>query len=106
MLNDGWQSAMTYHSACVQAFEHKSWSVQGGTYGGSVLGAAAACATLDVIKEEGLLENANERGAQLVKVRSGPWYERDFQLPQPSIRTPLNFCLCAAQHLIQLRRND
>ncbi len=42
--------------------------MQGGTYGGSVLGAAAACATLDVIKEEGLLENANERGAQLVKV--------------------------------------
>ena len=41
---------------------------QGGTYGGSVMGAAAACATLDVIKEEGLLENANERGAQLVKV--------------------------------------
>ncbi|KAK9839019.1 hypothetical protein WJX74_007933 [Apatococcus lobatus] len=39
----------------------------GGTYGGSVLGAAAACATLDVIREEGLLENANERGAQLVK---------------------------------------
>lgn len=35
-----------------------------------MLGAAAACATLDVIKEEGLLENANERGAQLVKVGS------------------------------------
>lgn len=38
----------------------------GGTYGGgSALAGAAACATIDVIQEEGLLENSVERGKQL-----------------------------------------
>ncbi len=38
----------------------------GGTYGGgSALAGAAACETIDVIKEEQLLENCNERGEQL-----------------------------------------
>ena len=37
----------------------------GGTYGGNPLGCAAAAATLDVIKEERLTENAAARGAQL-----------------------------------------
>ena len=40
----------------------------GGTYGGgSAITAAAAIATIDVIREEGLAENAEARGAQLVK---------------------------------------
>lgn len=40
----------------------------GGTYcGGSTITAAAACATLDVIFEEGLLQNSLERGAQLIQ---------------------------------------
>ena len=38
----------------------------GGTYGGNVVSCAAALATLDVIEEEGLVENARARGAQLL----------------------------------------
>ncbi|NPA90243.1 MAG: aminotransferase class III-fold pyridoxal phosphate-dependent enzyme [Chloroflexi bacterium] len=45
------------------------WKVgtHGGTYGGNVVAAAAAIATVDVIKEEDLLANARERGAQLME---------------------------------------
>ncbi len=44
------------------------WKVgsHGGTYGGNAVAAAAALATIEVIEEEGLLENARERGAQLM----------------------------------------
>ena len=38
----------------------------GGTYGGNVVACAAANATLDVIEDEGLVENARERGAQFL----------------------------------------
>jgi 4-aminobutyrate aminotransferase len=38
----------------------------GGTYGGNVVSCAAALATLDVIEDEGLVDNARERGAQLI----------------------------------------
>lgn len=38
---------------------------QGGTYGGNAVSCAAALATIEVIEEEGLVENARERGAQL-----------------------------------------
>jgi 4-aminobutyrate aminotransferase len=38
---------------------------QGGTYGGNAVACAAAIATLDVIRDEGLVENARIRGAQL-----------------------------------------
>jgi 4-aminobutyrate aminotransferase len=38
---------------------------QGGTYGGNAVACAAAIATLEVIQEEGLLQNAQERGDQL-----------------------------------------
>jgi 4-aminobutyrate aminotransferase len=38
----------------------------GGTYGGNVLGCAAALATIDVIVDEKLADNAAARGAQLV----------------------------------------
>ena len=38
----------------------------GGTYGGgSAIAGAAACATIDVLQEEGLIQNAAVRGAQL-----------------------------------------
>ena len=38
----------------------------GGTYGGNAVAAAAAVATIQVIREEGLLANAQQRGAQLM----------------------------------------
>ncbi|HYM84528.1 MAG TPA: aspartate aminotransferase family protein [Candidatus Dormibacteraeota bacterium] len=38
----------------------------GGTYGGNVVACAAANATLDVIEEEGLVENARRRGGQFL----------------------------------------
>jgi 4-aminobutyrate aminotransferase len=38
----------------------------GGTYGGNVVSCAAALATLDVIDDEGLVENARVRGGQLL----------------------------------------
>ncbi|MBV6653342.1 MAG: aminotransferase class III-fold pyridoxal phosphate-dependent enzyme [Mameliella sp.] len=39
----------------------------GGTYGGgSALAGAAACTTIDVLREEGIVDNAAERGAQLI----------------------------------------
>lgn len=46
------------------------WPVgsHGGTYGGNPIGAAAALATIDILRSEGFLENVVARGAQL---RSG-----------------------------------
>ncbi|ACU53650.1 aminotransferase class-III [Acidimicrobium ferrooxidans DSM 10331] len=43
------------------------WPVgsHGGTYGGNPMGVAAALATIQVIQEEGLVDNAARRGAQL-----------------------------------------
>ncbi|GHF26602.1 aspartate aminotransferase family protein [Amycolatopsis deserti] len=40
---------------------------QGGTYGGNAVSCAAALATLDVIEEENLVENAAARGKQLLE---------------------------------------
>lgn len=45
----------------------KAWpGSQGGTYGGNAVSCAAAIATLDVIAEENLVENAAARGKQLL----------------------------------------
>ncbi|HEY5571987.1 MAG TPA: aminotransferase class III-fold pyridoxal phosphate-dependent enzyme, partial [Anaerolineales bacterium] len=46
----------------------KRWAPgsHGGTYGGNAVAAAAAVATIQVIREEKLLENARERGVQLL----------------------------------------
>ena len=43
--------------------------MQGGTYGGSIIGCAAGNATIAAIEEDGMLANAKERGVQLVQVR-------------------------------------
>ena len=45
------------------------WPVgaHGGTYGGNPIGCAAALATIDVLRDEGLVANAAARGAQLVE---------------------------------------
>ena len=45
---------------------NKGWpGSQGGTYGANAVACAAAIATLDVIKDEGLVENSATRGQQL-----------------------------------------
>ncbi|WP_329567528.1 aspartate aminotransferase family protein [Streptomyces sp. NBC_01361] len=53
--------------AASEALMAKAWpGSQGGTYGGNAVSCAAAIATLEVIKEEKLVENAAERGDQLI----------------------------------------
>ena len=43
----------------------KAWpGSQGGTYGANAVACAAALATLDVIRDEGLVDNSAQRGAQ------------------------------------------
>jgi 4-aminobutyrate aminotransferase len=37
----------------------------GGTYAGNAVACAAACATIDAMREEDVLANAHERGVQL-----------------------------------------
>ncbi|HET7313279.1 aspartate aminotransferase family protein [Salinisphaera sp.] len=52
--------------AAPRSLMEKGWpGSQGGTYGGNVVACAAALATLDVIEEEGLVENAAEQGGHL-----------------------------------------
>ncbi|GAB2517486.1 aspartate aminotransferase family protein [Nocardiopsis aegyptia] len=52
--------------AAPNAIMEKAWpGSQGGTYGGNAVSCAAALATLDVIQEEGLVENAARQGDRL-----------------------------------------
>lgn len=52
--------------AAAQDLMAKAWpGSQGGTYGANAVACAAAVATLDVIRDEGLVANAAERGSQL-----------------------------------------
>ncbi|AKS34955.1 aspartate aminotransferase family protein [Mycolicibacterium goodii] len=52
--------------AASSALMAKAWpGSQGGTYGANAVACAAALATLDVIRDENLVANAAERGAQL-----------------------------------------
>jgi len=52
--------------AAPRGIMEKGWAgSQGGTYGGNAVACAAALATLDVIEEEGLVENARDVGAHL-----------------------------------------
>ncbi|MGW0082735.1 aspartate aminotransferase family protein [Streptomyces sp. NPDC003393] len=53
--------------AAPTALMEKAWpGSQGGTYGGNAVACAAAIATLDVIRDEKLVENSAERGAELI----------------------------------------
>ena len=53
--------------AAPKALMEKAWpGSQGGTYGGNAVACAAALAVLDVIEEEGLVENARVQGEKLV----------------------------------------
>lgn len=50
----------------------KAWpGSQGGTYGGNAVAAAAACATLDVVRDEGLVANAFTMGELLAEGLTG-----------------------------------
>jgi 4-aminobutyrate aminotransferase len=52
--------------AASSALMAKAWpGSQGGTYGANAVACAAAVATVDVIRDEGLVENSAHRGAQL-----------------------------------------
>ena len=52
--------------AASSALMAKAWpGSQGGTYGANAVACAAAVATIDVIRDEGLVENSAQRGAQL-----------------------------------------
>lgn len=52
--------------AASEALMAKAWpGSQGGTYGANAVACAAAIATLDVIRDEGLVANSAERGAEL-----------------------------------------
>jgi 4-aminobutyrate aminotransferase len=52
--------------AAQSALMEKAWpGSQGGTYGANAVACAAALATLDVIRDEELVQNAADRGAQL-----------------------------------------
>jgi 4-aminobutyrate aminotransferase len=50
-----------------ELFEAWAPGVHGGTYGGNVVACAAGLATLDVIRDEGLVDNAAARGQQLLE---------------------------------------
>ena len=52
---------------------------QGGTYGGNAVACAAALATMEVIDEERLVENAAEQGAELQK---GLWTPARTDIPE------------------------
>lgn len=52
--------------AASSALMEKAWpGSQGGTYGANAVACAAALATLDVIEDEKLVQNADERGSEL-----------------------------------------
>lgn len=52
--------------AAPEKIMNKGWpGSQGGTYGGNAVACAASLATLEVIEEEGLVENAAKQGAHL-----------------------------------------
>ncbi|MBA2695251.1 MAG: aminotransferase class III-fold pyridoxal phosphate-dependent enzyme, partial [Actinobacteria bacterium] len=58
--------------AAPAALMDRAWpGSQGGTYGGNAVACAAALATLDVIQDEGLVDNAAKRGEQLRSALAG-----------------------------------
>jgi 4-aminobutyrate aminotransferase len=61
-------SGFVARSEVMAAFKPGS---HGGTYGGNVVSCAAALATLDVIEEEGLVENARARGSWFLEALRG-----------------------------------
>jgi 4-aminobutyrate aminotransferase len=52
--------------SCMEYMEKWTPGSHGGTYGGNAVAAAAAVATIQAMREEHMLENAHERGVQLM----------------------------------------
>lgn len=72
----------------------------GGTYGGNVVACAAALATLDVIEDEGLIENAAARGAELLAGL------RDATAGRPSVGDVRGLGLMAAIEFVRPGEDD
>ncbi len=68
VMAKGIASGLPLSGIAARADLMERWQVgtHGGTYGGNAVACAAAVATIDVIREEGLLENARARGEQLM----------------------------------------
>ena len=68
ILAKGIASGMTLSGIVARRELIEAWppGTHGGTYGGNVVSCAAALATIDVLESEGLIENARERGNQLL----------------------------------------
>ena len=68
VMAKGIASGLPLSGIAARADLMERWKVgtHGGTYGGNAVACAAAVATIDVIREEGLLENARARGEQLM----------------------------------------
>jgi 4-aminobutyrate aminotransferase len=68
VMAKGIASGMPLSGILARADIMAAWEpgTHGGTYGGNAVSCAAANATLDVIQEEGLVENARARGAQFL----------------------------------------
>ncbi len=68
VMAKGIASGLPLSGIAARADLMERWKVgtHGGTYGGNAVACAAAVATIDVIREEGLIENAQARGAQLM----------------------------------------
>jgi 4-aminobutyrate aminotransferase len=70
IMAKGLGSGMPISAVAASADLMAAWQpgTHGGTYGGgAAVSAAAACATIDVLREEKLVENAAARGTQLVE---------------------------------------
>ena len=78
------------------------WPVgtHGGTYGGNVVSCAAALATLDVLEQEGLVENARERGAQLLAGL------RELQARHPVVGDVRGLGLMVAMEMVRPGKGD
>ena len=68
VMAKGIASGLPLSGSSPSASSSRAWppGTHGGTYGGNVVSCAAANATLDVIRDEGLIENAAARGTQFL----------------------------------------
>jgi 4-aminobutyrate aminotransferase len=102
LLAKGIASGMTLSGMVARRDLMEQWppGSHGGTYGGNVVCCAAALATMDVIEDEGLVDNARERGAQLL---AGV---RELQTRHPIIGDARGLGLMVAMELVKPGEGD